>query len=511
MGEGRHQLERRLSVNTSGLKRLRHNFNKFPLLSWLGSMSLLTTAATAAILFRTANQGMALWLILLALPLIIAVSQLVSDMLSEATTRFRVPRPLPAMDFSNGIPVASATLVAIPCMLTSSESFGKLLTSLEVCWLGNQDDSLCFALVTDFADSTTKNTKEQCALLSQAMSDIQTLNRRYPCCRQRFYLLHRSPEWNASQDIWMGYERKRGKLALLNSWLRHPDTQFSSVAGMPANRLPGLIKYVITLDSDTLLPRDTAHKLVATMAHPLNKPEYDPVRQRVVKGYGILQPGLAEEMPREGQGRYAAMRSSVPGNNPYSMMSSDIYQDLFEEGSFVGKGIYDVDIFAQATNNTCPENLVLSHDLLEGCYARSGLLSEVLLYEQYPNNYLSDVARRTRWIRGDWQLLNWLKLRVRKADGTKDKNPLSALSRWKLFDNLRRSLVAPSLLVLLFSTLLWVPNPWYWSGVLTLIWLLPAALCIILDLINKPLRRTLRQQLMLVTAGAMKRVLASEI
>ncbi|WP_337010547.1 GH36-type glycosyl hydrolase domain-containing protein [Pantoea sp. AS142] len=506
MGEGRPQLERHLSVNTSGLKRLRHNFNRFPLLSWLGSMSLLTTAMTAAILFKTAGPGMAWWLIPLALPLIIAVSQLVSDVLSEATTRFRVPRPLPRMDFSGGIPVTSSTLVAIPCMLTSRETFDSLLTRLEVCWLGNQDDNLCFALVTDFADSTTENTEEQSALLSQAMSDIQTLNRRYPCCRQRFYLLHRSPEWNASQKIWMGYERKRGKLALLNSWLRQPDTQFSSVADLPANRLPGTIRYVITLDSDTLLPRDTAHKLVATMAHPLNKPEYDPVRQRVVKGYGILQPGLAEEMPRDGQGRYAAMRSSVPGNNPYSMMSSDIYQDLFEEGSFVGKGIYDLDIFAQATSNTCPDNLVLSHDLLEGCYARSGLLSEVLLYEQYPNNYLSDVARRTRWIRGDWQLLNWLKLRVRKADGKQDRNPLSALSRWKLFDNLRRSLVAPSLLVLLFCGLLWVPNPFYWSGVLTLIWLLPAALCIILDLVKKPFRRPLKPHLVLVMAGALKRI-----
>lgn len=505
MGEGRKELELQLSSDMSVLKRLRHNFNKLPLLSWLGSMSLLTTAATAAILYKTAQSGMTWLLILLALPLIVAVSQLISDMLSEATTRFRIPRPLPRMDFSDGIPADSATMVAIPCMLTSHESLSTLLTSLEVCWLGNQDENLCFALITDFADSANENTEENSALLSQAMAETQSLNRRYPGSRPRFYLLHRQPEWNASQGIWMGYERKRGKLALLNSWLRHPDTQFSSVADMSADLLPGHIKYVIALDSDTLLPRDTAHKLVATMAHPLNKPEYDPVRQRVVKGYGILQPGLAEEMPRNGQGRYAAMRSSVPGNNPYSMMSSDIYQDLFEEGSFVGKGIYDIDIFVQATTNTCPENLVLSHDLLEGCYARSGLLSEVLLYEQYPNNYLSDVARRTRWIRGDWQLLNWLKLKVKKADGTRDKNPLSALSRWKLFDNLRRSLVAPSLLALLFSALLWVPNPLYWLGVLALVWLLPTVLSITYDLLHKPLRRPLRLHLLLVAAGALKR------
>lgn len=423
-GEGRQALDIHLLADASRLIRLRHSFNRITLLSWLGSLALLTTAATAAILHETAMQGADWLLIAVILPLIIALTQLMSDLLSDATTRFRVPRPLPGMDFSAGIPADSATMLVIPCMLTSHESFSQLLTSLEVCWLGNENENLRFALLTDFADSENEPSPESHALLRQAIADTQALNRRYPSGRPRFYLLHRQPEWNPSEGAWMGYERKRGKLALLNSWLRHPGTQFVSVAEMPAHLLPGHIKYVITLDSDTVLPRDTAHKLVATMAHPLNTPEYDPVRQRVVKGFGILQPGLAEEIPRNGQGRYAALRSSVPGNNPYSMMSSDIYQDLFGEGSFVGKGIYDVDIFMQATTNICPENLVLSHDLLEGCYARSGLLSEVLLYEQYPNNYLSDVARRSRWIRGDWQLLNWLKPRVRKADGTRVRNPL---------------------------------------------------------------------------------------
>ncbi|MRS88758.1 cyclic beta 1-2 glucan synthetase [Enterobacteriaceae bacterium RIT714] len=506
MGEGRQQLEVLLSADASRLIRLRHSFNQIPLVSWLGSLSLLTTATTAGILHATGQQGMGWLLILLAIPLIVAISQLMSDLLSEATTRFRTPRPLPRMDFSTGIPPAAATMVVIPCLLTHRESISKLITSLEVCWLGNQNDHLCFALLTDFADSVQEDRPEHRELLEWVISQTQDLNRRYPASRPRFYLLHRAPEWNSTQGVWMGYERKRGKLALLNSWLRHPATQFSTVADMPADQLPVGIKYVITLDSDTLLPRDTAHKLVATMAHPLNRPEYDPVRQRVVKGYGILQPGLAEEMPRNGQGRYAAMRSGIAGNNPYSMMSSDIYQDLFGEGSFVGKGIYDVDMFVLATQNTCPENLVLSHDLLEGCYARSGLLSEVLLYEQYPNNYLSDVARRTRWIRGDWQLLNWLKPRVRRADGSDGKNPLSALSYWKLFDNLRRSLVAPSLMALLFCTLLWVPNPTYWLGVLALVWLLPTVLAVAYDLLNKPTRRPIGQHLLLVIAGALKRL-----
>jgi cyclic beta-1,2-glucan synthetase len=506
VGEGRQHLERQLSADTSLLIRLRHSFTQIPLLSWLGSLSLLTTAAVAEILYQTSEQGTGWLLIPLAAPLIVAVSQVMSDLLSEMTTRFRTPRPLPRMDYSAGIPADSATMVVIPCLLTSRQGISKLVTSLEVCQIGNPSENLCFALLTDFADSTHEDSPENSAFLELARSQIADLNRRYPASRPRFYLLHRAPEWNPQQKVWMGYERKRGKLALLNSWLRHPDAQFSSVAGMPAHLLPESVKYVITLDSDTLLPRDTAHKLVATMSHPLNRPQYDPQRQRVVKGYGILQPGLAEEMPRNGQGRYAAMCSSIPGNNPYSMMSSDIYQDLFGEGSFVGKGIYDVDIFVLATQNTCPENLVLSHDLLEGCYARSGLLSEVLLYEQYPNNYLSDVMRRTRWIRGDWQLLNWLKLHVKKADGTRDKNQLSALSYWKLFDNLRRSLVAPSFLALLFCTLLWVPNPLYWLGVLALAWLLPTALAVSQDLIAKPAQRSLSRHLLQVAGGAQRRL-----
>jgi len=507
LGEGRRQLEIQLSANTSLLIRLRQSFNELPLILWLGSLSLLTTVTVVGILHETVAQG-AGWLLimLLAIPLIVAISQLASDLLSEATTRFLTPKPLPRMDFSAGIPEHFATMVVIPCLLTSSESISRLITSLEVCWLGNQSDNLCFALLTDFIDSASEYSAENRVLLDLALSQTQALNRRYPASRPRFYLLHRAPEWNPAQKVWMGYERKRGKLALLHNWLRHPLTQFSSVAEMPSDQLPQRIKYIITLDSDTVLPRDTAHKLVATMAHPLNLPEYDSLRQRVVKGYGILQPGLAEEIPRHGQGRYAALYSSVPGNNPYAIMSSNIYQDLFGEGSFVGKGIYDVDIFVQATENTCPENLVLSHDLLEGCYARSGLLSEVLLYEQYPNNYLTDVMRRTRWIRGDWQLLNWLKLRVRKADGTHTKNPLSALSYWKLFDNLRRSLVPPSLLALLFCSLLCVPNPYYWLSVLALVWLLPTTISIAHALIHKPAHRAVAPHLLLVAASALKRL-----
>ncbi|WP_374189826.1 GH36-type glycosyl hydrolase domain-containing protein [Erwinia sorbitola] len=503
IGEERHVLDKQLSANTNWLTHLRHRFNQEPLLAWLGSLCLLTVGITAEILQTTAEQGMNWIMWLLAAPLALVISQVVLHLLSEATTRFRSPRPLPRMDFSNGVPAEFSTMIAIPCLLTSRKAAEALLNSVEVFYLGNNSDNLYFALLTDFSDSLTESKPENDMLLEWTISQIHSLNRRYAPDRPLFFLLHRSSTWNEQQGVWMGYERKRGKLAALNSWLRQPAAQFSHCAGDDKS-FPVAVRYVITLDSDTVLPRDTAHKLVATMAHPLNHPIYDAEKQRVVKGYGILQPGLAEEIPLSGQGRYAAICSSLPGNNPYSMMSSDIYQDLFGEGTFVGKGIYDVDIFAQATANTCPENLVLSHDLLEGCYARSGLLSEVLLYEQYPANYLSDVARRTRWIRGDWQLLNWLKLRVTRADGSRDKNPLSTLSRWKLVDNLRRSLVAPALLLLLFAAVLWVPNPLYWLVLLAMVLLLPTALAMVQDLLFSSV--PLLQRLTGVISGTLRRL-----
>jgi len=503
IGEERRVLEKVLTANTSRLTQLRHKFNQVPLLSWLGSLSLLTMAVSAEVLQRTAQHGMSGLLWLLVLPLALVISQLVLQLLGEMTTRFRTPMPLPRMDYASGIPPAASTLIAIPCLLSSRQSIDALLNSLEVCYLGNPSANLYFALLSDFHDSAHESTPENDALLLWATRQLQNLNRRHARGAPLFYLLHRSPTWNPQQGVWMGYERKRGKLAMLNSWLRQPGTQFSHIAG-DEKTLPAPIKYVITLDSDTVLPRDTAHKLVATMAHPLNHPVYDAQQRRVVKGYGILQPGLAEEMPRHGQGRYAAICSGVPGNDPYSMMSSDIYQDLFGEGTFVGKGIYDVDVFAQATRNMGPENLVLSHDLLEGCYARSGLLSEVLLYEQYPVNYLTDVARRTRWVRGDWQLLNWLKLRVTQADGSHVPNPLSTLSRWKLFDNLRRSLVAPAFLALLFCAFLLVPNPLYWFAVLAMVLLLPGVLAVVQDLAMS--RRPLLSRVSAILKGTWQRL-----
>ncbi len=223
------------------------------------------------------------------------------------------------------------------------------------------------------------------------------------------------------------------------------------------------VKYVITLDTDTQLPRDSAWQFVGAMAHPLNRPRYDEDRQRIDEGYGILQPRVAVSLPGMKRSRYARLCGSEPGIDPYTRVVSDVYQDLFGEGSFIGKGIYDVDAFERALKGRFPENRILSHDLLEGCYARSGLLSDVLLYEEYPSRYSADVSRRHRWIRGDWQIARWLLPGVPDLEGNRRKNPLSGVSRWKIFDNLRRSLVPAALTLLLLLGWAVLSPPWLWT------------------------------------------------
>ncbi|MBO1503984.1 cyclic beta 1-2 glucan synthetase [Serratia proteamaculans] len=504
--DGRPELEQQLDVRLGRITRLRHALSQAPLLSWLGSLSLITTACCAELLRHAYSTGISWGLALLFFPMAIVISQFVLNLLSEVTTRSRTPQPLPRLDFSCGIPAEFRSLVVIPTLIDSKSDVDKLINALEVCYLGNAMKHLHFALLTDFNDAPQQQHADDAELLAYASQQMEALNGRYPCeGPSHFFLFHRNREWNEKQGVWMGLERKRGKLNALNDWLRNRGNAFCTQIGDGLEVLKN-VKYVITLDSDTVLPRESAHQLIAAMAHPLNQPQYDARQQRVVEGYAILQPRMAEEIPSYGQGRYAALCSSTPGNDPYTLMASDIYQDLFGEGSFIGKGIYDVDVFSHSLKGTCPPNLVLSHDLLEGCYARSGLLSDVLLYEQYPSNYLVDVARRSRWIRGDWQLLNWLLPRVKTADGSRTANPLSTLSRWKLFDNLRRSLTAPSLLLLLFCGFVWLPNTRYWLAVFAIILLLPTLLALVQDIVHKPPRRPFLQHLLLALKGSLRRL-----
>ncbi|MBA3846061.1 MAG: cyclic beta 1-2 glucan synthetase, partial [Planctomycetes bacterium] len=294
----------------------------------------------------------------------------------------------------------------------------------------------------------------------------------------RFYLLHRPRRFNANDRVWMGWERKRGKLAELAHLLRLGDpAAFSRVEGDLAH-LPRC-DYVITLDSDTLLPRDSARLMVATMAHPLNRPVHDPATGLVVRGYGILQPRVAISLASARRSWFARIFTGDPGIDPYTRAVSDVYQDLFGEGSYVGKGIYDVAAFERALAGRLPENRILSHDLLEGCHARAGLVSDVLLVEDQPTRYLVDQQRRHRWMRGDWQIAHWTLPWVRDGAGRRTRNPLSVLSRWKLFDNLRRSLVAPAAVALIAAAPFIAGPAWPWLALVVLMLAMPLLVALV--------------------------------
>lgn len=449
---GRPALERAVQMRSSAIDRLRAAAGRFPLLTYLSPILAVAFLLTGFLVSRASAGGLPGWMLVpVGLLGWLGASQLAVALVNSVASLVSRPDLLPRMDFAAGIPAESRTLVVIPTMITCARSVEDLVESLEVRFLANRDHHLHFGLLTDFPDATAEIQPEDESIVGLARERVEALNVKYGQARgDRFFLFHRPRRWNPRERLWMGYERKRGKLAELNALLRGASPErFALIVG-DVTVLTN-VRYVITLDTDTELPRDAGRRLVAAMAHPLNRPCYDPAKRRVTSGYGILQPRVTVSLPGTNRSRYARLHGGEPGIDPYTRAVSDLYQDLFREGSFVGKGIYDVDAFEQAVGGSFPENRILSHDLLEGCYARSGLLSDVQLYEDYPAGYPADISRRHRWIRGDWQLLAWLLPRVPGPEGRPQRNPLSALSWWKLFDNLRRSLVPAALTLLLLS------------------------------------------------------------
>ena len=498
--KGLPQLEQAAEVHLPAGESLHRLCSRFPLALYLGSISLLTVAFTVGLFSQAKADGLHGWmLVLISIPALLGTSQLAVALVNWLTTLLATPKPLPRLDFSKGIAPDARSLVVVPTMLTSHQGIEELLEALEVRFLANRDAQLHFSLLTDFRDAQTETTPEDEQLLQLAQARIEALNVKYgSLTHDAFLLFHRPRRWNPQEKIWMGYERKRGKLADLNRLIRHGEKQaFSLIVGECA--VLSQVKYVITLDTDTQLPRDTAREFAATLAHPLNRPHYDATRQRVIAGYGILQPRMAVSLPSTNRSRYAQLCGGETGVDPYTRVVSDVYQDLFNEGSFIGKGIYDVDAFELSLNGRFPENRILSHDLLEGCYARAGLLSDVQLYEDYPARYSADVSRRHRWIRGDWQIASWLLPRVPGPDGARLPNLLSNLSQWKLFDNLRRSLVPAGLTLLFLLGWSTVPSFLYWTlSIIGIIFLAPLLISS-LDLLRKPKDVLLSQHL----AGAL--------
>jgi len=486
IGKGVGQLERAVAARLPARERLGRACRRSPVLLYVGGIVLITLILAGVLVAKAHGSPVDVWTLgLMAVLSIVAASQLAVALVNWVVTLLVTPHVLPRMDFSEGIPPECRTLVVVPTMLVNPGGVEQLIEALEVRFLANRDGNLHFGLLTDFCDATEEVQPQDESLLRLARQGIEGLNERYKngggAC---FFLFHRPRRWNPQEGLWMGYERKRGKLGALNALLRGgPPDAFSPIVGDTANLTK--VKYVITLDTDTQLPRDAARQLVGAMAHPLNHPRYSEAGERVVEGYGILQPRVGARLPGSTQSRYARLFGSEPGIDPYTRAVSDVYQDLFGEGSFIGKGIYDVDAFERALKGRFPDNRILSHDLVESCYARSGLLTDVQVYEEYPGRYSADVSRRHRWIRGDWQLLRWLLPWAPGAAGRRG-NAIGALSRWKLFDNLRRSVEPVALTLLFLLTWALLPLPGFWTLAVIGIVLIPGMFSCLLDFVRKP-------------------------
>jgi cyclic beta-1,2-glucan synthetase len=508
---GQAQLERSVAMRAPFAHRLRRTVARRPL-TWFAGAILTTTLLLALLPLAIATHGFATalaalavdtWVVAIAVAAgLIAASQLAVAVVYGLAPLLTRPRALPRMDFSFGIPSSSRALVVVPTMLSSVQGIDALAEALEVRFLANRDAHLHFALLTDHLDAPAETLPGDEALLAHARERIEALNRRYngleekPRIGDRFFLFHRPRRWNAADRVWMGHERKRGKLGDLNALLRSTGHErFSLVVG-DTSALSG-VRYVITLDTDTQLPRDSARKFVATMAHPLNRPRLGgrPEAPRVVGGHGILQPRVSVSLAAANRTRYGRLFGGDAGIDPYTRAVSDVYQDLFDEGSFIGKGIYDVDTFDQVLGERLPQDRVLSHDLLEGGYARSGLISDVELVEESPARYDADVKRRHRWMRGDWQIAAWMLPRVPTAphasNGQRKRvahgpNPLSALSRLKILDNLRRSLVPAALTLMLLLGWAVLAQPLVWTLAAVAVLFVPALIGPAGDLLRKP-------------------------
>jgi cellobiose phosphorylase len=493
-GKGQRQLEKFARVKFSIGEKCRKLFNRSPLLGYTGGILLLTALLAWALFNKALTEGSSKTMVLIVSALsLIAVSQLALSLINWLATLLAKPSLLPKMDFSKGIPEVYKTLVVIPTMLSKAEDVEELVEDLEVRFLANRNVNLHFALLTDLKDAATETLPEDDAIVQLAKERITGLNRKYGRdTNDIFFLFHRPRKWNYKEKIWMGHERKRGKLEHLNALLLHNNKQnFSVITG--DEHLFKKIKYVITLDTDTQLPRDSARQMIGAMAHPLNHPLYSKKKKRVVEGYTILQPRVSSSLPGNDSSLFARIHSNDEGTDPYTKAVSDVYQDIFGEGSYIGKGIYDVRAFEEVLHERFPDNRILSHDLLEGSYARAGLLTDVQLYESFPLQYRTDIQRRHRWIRGDWQIATWILPFVPGNNGKISLNPISLLSKWKLFDNTRRSLVPIALLLLLMYGWLISSSAWFWTLVVSAIIVVPAVISLIGQLIFKPKEELLKQ------------------
>jgi cyclic beta-1,2-glucan synthetase len=463
---GRQLIERSIGYHPGPTSRIQHWVFHHATVVYVSSISILsilviflTCLAMLDSSFSPGDLGLIV-LVMLIPSLTIGVS-----LVNWAVTTFIQPDFLPKLEFKDHIPEKYSTIVVVPALLTSEKDVGSLVKQIEMHYLRNPEPGIFFGLLTDFEDSAHETCPGDQELIDQAIHAVQALNNKY----QRdgispFFFFHRKRLWNPSENTWMGWERKRGKLHELNRLLRGSQkTSFSSVIG-DIGIFPS-IKYVITLDADTILPSSAARRLIGALAHPLNRAIFNQEEDRVISGYTVLQPRVDTSPGSANTSWFSRIYTGDSGLDLYSIVVSDVYQDLLREGIFVGKGIYDLDAFEKSVDAHIPHNMLLSHDLLEGLLGRAGLVSDISLVEDYPSHYLAQVHRMTRWIRGDWQLLPWL------VTPGKMGVHFSGIDRWKIIDNLRRSLLAPALLFLFLAGWIWLPGShllWTFIGLATL-------------------------------------------
>ena len=461
VGGGRKALQKEIAYRPTFAERLQSFVMRWPDFSYILAIELVTFVLIAAAVL---GAGLRLSGFAIVALLLLPAAECAVALINQGATALIPPKLLPKLDFTNGIPSESTTVVAVPTLLTSEEQMRRAVRDLEIRFLANRDSNLHFALLTDPPDAA-QQFDERDQLAKSCAQLIEALNSKYaPEGKGSFFLLHRNRSYNKSEGIWMGWERKRGKLLDFNGLLLGNRDNFPVKAGNLAI-LPN-VKYVITLDLDTQLPRDAARRMVGAIAHPLNKAVVDTETNTVVEGYGILQPRVDISIQSANRSRLAAILSSDAGFDIYTRAVSDVYQDLFGEGSFTGKGIYEVRTFQQVLEHRFPCNTILSHDMIEGAYARAGLLSDVEVVDDYPSHMTAFSRRKHRWVRGDWQIIFWLLPRVPDFFGKMARNPLSIISRWKILDNLRRSLTEMAMFVMLLSGWLFFPKQaLYWTVV----------------------------------------------
>ena len=481
--------------------------------AWIGAAApgyIATTVLFTAVILSLVGTLAALQgtlpaaIVLLVLLALVPASDLAVAFINRDVVEIVGPRRLPRLELKNGVPQQMRTLVVVPALLTTESEVRDQIEQLEVHYFGNADGDVGFALLSDWTDAEEESAPGDEALLATAIHGIAELNAKHgpaPGGGDRFLLFHRRRVWNERERQWIGWERKRGKLHELNRLLRGAtDTTFLPLGRGPAG-VPRGVRYVVTLDADTRLPRDEVRRLVGAMAHLLNRPAFDPETGRVIEGHAVLQPRVTPTLPPVGSGTlYQQIFSEPPGIDPYAFAVSDVYQDLFGEGIYIGKGIYDVDAFERALKGRVPENALLSHDLFEGLFARAGLVSDIEIFERYPGHYEVAASRQHRWARGDWQLLPWLLPRVPDAAGRWVHNPIPAIGRWKMIDNLRRTLSAPAAFAtLVASWLLPTANADIWTAFILATTALPGLFSFFAGLI--PARRGIAKRSFLRGVG----------